>query len=51
MIVLPVVLVVGVGVAYLLGRRQTTRDIEREEQAARSDASRPSGPTGRLPGA
>ena len=51
MIVLPVLLVLGVGVAYLLGRRRTTEDVERAEQARHSDASGPSGPTGRSPGA
>jgi hypothetical protein len=51
MIVLPIVLIAGVGIAWLLGRRRTTQDIERAERAADSDASGPSGPTGRLPGA
>jgi membrane protein DedA with SNARE-associated domain len=51
MIALPIVLVVGVGVAYLLGRRQGPEEVERAQQAAESDAPGPSGPTGRLPGA
>ena len=51
MIGLPILLVAGVGVAYLLGRRRTTEDIERSQQASESDVSGPRGPTGRLPGA
>jgi hypothetical protein len=51
MIVLPIVLVVGVGVAYLLGRRRSSADIERVERASSSDAQGPTGPTGRSPGA
>jgi hypothetical protein len=51
MIGLPIVLVLGVGIAYLMGRRRTTEDIERTEQAASSDAGGPTGPTGRHPGA
>ena len=50
MIGLPILLVPGVGVAYLLGRRRTTEDIERSQQASRSDPGGPRGPTGRLPG-
>jgi cytochrome c-type biogenesis protein CcmH/NrfF len=51
MIGLPILLVVGAGIAYLLGRRRTTEDIERSQQASESDVSGPRGPTGRLPGA
>ena len=51
MIGLPILLVLGVGIAYLTGRRRTTEDIERAEQASRSDAGGPAGPTGRSPGA
>jgi hypothetical protein len=51
MIGLPILLVLGVGIAFLVGRRSTTEDIERAEQAAGSDATGPSGPTGRFPGA
>ena len=52
MIVLPIVLVVGVGVAYLLGRgRSTEEEIERAQQPAESDPPGPTGPTGRMPGA
>ena len=51
MIGLPTALAVGVGVAYLLGRWQSTEGVERAHQAADSDAPGPAGPTGRLPGA
>jgi hypothetical protein len=52
MIGLPIILVVGVGVAYFLGRgRQSTEEIERAHEAAESDAPGPTGPTGRFPGA
>jgi hypothetical protein len=51
MIGLPILIVLGVGIAYLMGRRRTTEDIERAQQASGSDAGGPSGPTGRLPGA
>jgi len=51
MIGLPILLVAGAGIAYLLGRRRTPEDIERAQQASGSDAGGPRGPTGRLPGA
>jgi hypothetical protein len=51
MIGLPIILVVGAGVAYLLGRSRRVADVERAKQASDSDASGPAGPTGRLPGA
>ena len=51
MIGLPILLVLGVGISYLLGRRRTTEDIERAQQASESDAGGPGGPTGRAPGA
>jgi len=51
MIGLPIVIVVGVGIAWLTGHRRSAEDVERAEQASRSDAGGPTGPTGRLPGA
>jgi hypothetical protein len=51
MIGLPILLLLGVGIAYLMGRRRTTEEIERAEQASSSDAVGPHGPTGRSPGA
>ena len=51
MIGLPILLLLGVGIAYLLGRRRTTEDIERAQQASESEAGGPGGPTRRAPGA
>jgi hypothetical protein len=51
MIGLPILLLLVVAIAYLTGRRRTTEDIERAEQASSSDAVGPHGPTGRSPGA
>jgi len=51
MIGLPILLVIGAGVAYFLGRRPGTEEIERAQEAADADAPGPTGPTGRFPGA
>ena len=53
MIGLPIILVLVVSMAALTGRRRSTEEIERAEQAASAEERPSSDPTGRsrLPGA
>ena len=41
MIVLPIVLLLGIGIAYLVGRRRTPDEIRTSREAARADAPGP----------
>ena len=41
MIVLPIVLLAGIGIAYLVGRRRTADEIRTTQDAARADAPGP----------
>jgi hypothetical protein len=48
---LSIILVAGVGIAYLIGRRRTSEGMEGAPQASNSHARVTAGPTYRLPGA
>ena len=51
MIVLPIVLLLGVGIAYLMGRRQTADEISTTWEAEQADATGPDDAELRPPGA
>lgn len=51
MIVLPIVLLLGIGIAYLAGRRQSADQMQTSRQAAEADAPGPDDADRRLPGA
>jgi hypothetical protein len=50
MIGLPIILALVVAVMYIRRPKQSAEEIERAQQASRSDPPGPGGPTGRFPG-